>query len=219
MSSSAARILDLAAALKLRRGDVAGETGQTASASAWSLESLAGRLVELSGEGDAANLTLAFGLVLAAQRAGEPVAWLTSPAATFYPPDVAAAGVDLAALAVVRVPEVRDLVRAADQLARSGAFGLLVIDLGDEANAARVSLAVQSRLLGLVQRHDTVLLFLTRKRRATLSLGSLIALRGVTRLVRTGEDRFSCLLHAEKDKRGMPGWSYEEVCRGPAGLH
>jgi hypothetical protein len=28
-----------------------------------------------------------------------------------------------------------------------------------------------------------------------------------------------CALTAIKDKRRAPGWRYEEVCGGPAGLH
>src|SRR5262249_56189918 len=84
-------------------------------------------------------------------------------------------GVDLDALAVVRVPAPADILRAADMLARAGAFGLLVLDVG----AADVPMAAQSRLLGLAQKHDAAVLFLTKKTGA--SLGSLISLRGEAR--------------------------------------
>src|SRR5687768_13412852 len=67
-------------------------------------EQLTGRLVELSGVGAVATLSAAIGLVIDAQVAGEPVAWIALPPATFYPPDLADSGVDLDALVVVRAP-------------------------------------------------------------------------------------------------------------------
>ena len=62
----------------------------------WSLEQMAGRLVDISGQKAAANLTVAFGLVLEAQKRGEPVAWVTLQQSTFYPPDVADSGISRA---------------------------------------------------------------------------------------------------------------------------
>lgn len=205
-------LLDLAAELQLRRG----RATQAPARAEWTLSGLAGRLVELAGDGDSAVLTLASGLVLEAQRAGEPAAWVMAGDSAFYPPDLVAGGIDLGALAVVRAPDPKQLARAADHLTRSGALGLLVLDLGAGAS---VSMGVLSRLLGLAQHHDTALVFLTTKRRADPSLGSLISLRAQTRMCRTGVDRFACGLHVLKDKRGAPGWEHEEICRGPAGLH
>ena len=98
---------------------------------AWTLAALGGCLAELSGAGPAPALTLAFGLVREAQRRGEPAAWISRTESTFFPPDAAAGGVDLAALPVILLDDVRHRLRAADRLARSGAFGLLVVDLGD----------------------------------------------------------------------------------------
>lgn len=183
--------------------------------SGFKLAGLAGRLVELSGAEDSAVSTLAFGLVREAQLLGEPVAWVALLSETFYPPDAAAGGVDLDALAVVRVPQPRDLARAADQLARSGAFGLLVVDVLD----GFVPMSAQSRLLGLAQRHGIALVFLTRKPESAPSLGSLISLRGQALRRRTGDDEFTCELRFLKDKRRAPGWRHAEVCHGPAGLH
>ena len=114
-------------ALAPRRGGSKTEVG-------WSFEQVAGRLVEISGVGATASLTLAFGLVLQAQRQNEPVAWITLDGSLFYPPDAAEGGVDLDALTIVRVPDLpasagqagaRAVARAADQLIRSGAFGLV----------------------------------------------------------------------------------------------
>ena len=107
------------------------QAGQAASTPVgWSRARLAGRLVELSGRGATAVLTLAVGLVVEAQRESEPVAWIQGTSDSFYPPDLAAAGVDLAALPVIRAGGPAGAARAASQLARSGAFGLLVLDLG-----------------------------------------------------------------------------------------
>jgi recombination protein RecA len=180
----------------------------------WCLAALAGRLIELcSHDGPDAALTLAFRLVLEAQGRDEPVAWVTATA-SFYPPDVVAGGVDLDALVVARAPDVRAALQAADQLARSGAFGLLILDL---AVPVGVPMALLSRLLGLAQKHDVAIVLVTQKSSAAPSLGSLISLRAETRRARRG-DRFVCALTAIKDKRRAPGWTHEEVCRGPAGL-
>jgi hypothetical protein len=98
--------------------------------SEWSLPQVAGRFAEISGSKATAVLTLTFGLVLEAQQRGEPVGWSTSTESSFYPPDAAQLGIDLAALAVVRVPKPDAIARAGEKLLRSGGFGLVVIDLG-----------------------------------------------------------------------------------------
>lgn len=181
----------------------------------WSLAAVAGRVVELSGTPAGAPLTLAFGLVLDAQQHGEPVAWITPRASSFYPPDAAEGGVDLAALVVVRVPDGRAGARAADRLLRSGAFGLVVLDLG--ATAA-LPLPLQARLAGLARHHHTALVALTAKGQDSPSLGPLVSLRVVATRQRIAEDRFRCALTVLKDTRRGPTWSHQEVCRGPAGL-
>lgn len=183
--------------------------------SAWTLPALSGRLVEISGAEDSAALTIALGLVRQAQLAGEPAAWVTPVTETFFPPDAAAGGVDLDALAIVRAPDPRALPRAADQLARSGGFGLVVLDTGPE----RIPLAALSRLLGLAQRHGVCILFVTFKSERAPSVGPLVSLRGHARRRRTGPDEFTCEMVAVKDKRRAPGWTHTEVCGGPLGLH
>jgi recombination protein RecA len=181
----------------------------------WSLDEIAGRLVEVSGSGALASLTLAFGLVLEAQQHGEPVAWITSTKSAFYPPDVAEGGVDLDALVVVRVPSAQAVPRAADRLVRSGGFGFVVLDLGAHA---KVPIPLQARLAGLAQKHHTAIVYLTQKPSQAPSLGSLISLRVQAHRTKSAEDRFTCELRVFKDKHRGPTWAYEEVCRGPAGL-
>jgi recombination protein RecA len=180
---------------------------------AWALPELAGRLVELCSHGPSATWTLAMALVLDAQRRAEPAAWLTGTGQSFFPPDAAASGVDLDALAVVRAPDPAALARAADPLLRSGAFGLVVLDLGK----AQVAAPLQSRLLGLAQKHQCAVVFLTEKPPTAPSLGPLVSLRA--EVVRAhGPEGFRCELRVVKDKRRAPGWAHVEVCRGPPGL-
>lgn len=189
----------------------------------WRLSRLAGHLVELSGRAATADLTLAFALVLEAQRQGEPAVWLTTRESSFYPPDAGAAGVDLEALVVVRLAAAHDLPRAAEHLARSGAFGLLVLDLG---RRARILPPMQKRLHGLAKKHDAAVLCLTEKASEASSLGSLVSLRAeaVRRPVLLAEKAaevgrsFACTAHVLKDKRRGPGWSHTEICHGPDGL-
>ena len=99
---------------------------------AWNLSSLAGRLTEMSDSGAAPSLTAAAALILQAQQRGEPAAWIGFGNSIFFPPDFAEWGIDLEALPVIRVPDALAASGAADQLLRSGAFGLVVLDLKSE---------------------------------------------------------------------------------------
>ena len=187
---------------------------------AWTRDELAGRLCELSAGPDTAALAVAGTLVLDAQLTGSPVAWVTARAATFHPPDLAAMGVDLAALVVVRAIDSRRAGRAADVLLRSGAFGLVVLELGTSATlpAPPLSASLQGRLVQLATKHDAAVLCLTEKAADAPSLGSLVSLRGQVRRRRTAEG-FICELDILKDKRRGPGWRWRERFRGPDGLH
>jgi recombination protein RecA len=184
-----------------------------AQSSRWTLLEIAGRFVEVSASAGSALLTLAFGLVREAQARGEPVGWVTSMESFFYPPDVAIGGVDLAALAVIRVHGT-SIPRAGEKLLRSGGFGLIVLDLG----VADIAVPLQSRLTGLAQHHHTGLVCLTEKQSKTFSLGSLVSLRVHTERKQSSNNSFVCRLHVLKDKRRGPTWSHEELYHGPAGL-
>ncbi len=182
----------------------------------WTLPALAGRLVEVSAEPSGAPLTFAFRLVLDAQRRGEPAVWIAPRVRAFFPPDVAAAGIDLAALPVVWAAHALEAARAADLLIRCGGFGLIVLDLG---LGTELPLHAVTRLSGLALRHAAAVVLLTEKKEERPSLGSLVSLRvHVPRVVREG-DRYRCTLHVLKDKRGRrSGGEVSEVCRGPDGL-
>jgi recombination protein RecA len=184
------------------------------SAEAWGLSALRGRLVELSARGATATLTTAIELVIEAQLAGEPVAWIALASGTFYPPDAADSGVDLAALVVIRAPDPVACARAAERLLRSGAFGLVVIDYG--AATAELPTAHQGRLVTLAQSHDAAVVCLTEKSGESPSLGSLVSLR-VEALRGRGTAGFDVTVRALKDKRRGPGWTRTRKLRGPAG--
>jgi recombination protein RecA len=194
------------------------------------MSELAGRLVELSGSGASAVLTAATKLMLDAQRTREPVAWIGTDQSSFFPPDVAQSGIDLSALVVVRVPTLEArrpiptlLAVAAERLLRSGAFGLVLIDLGGSIDPhtkrePALGQPLQSRLLGLAQKHQAAVLFMTEKAEDSASLGSLISLRAHVGRTWLGRERFLCELRVRKDKRRGPIWSEREECRGPLGL-
>jgi recombination protein RecA len=113
---------------------------------------------------------------------------------------------------------VKRALRAAELVLRSGAFGLVVMELHHQKALPAPTL---SRLQGLALKHGAVLLFLTEKADHAPSLNSLVSLRGVCRHRRCAETRFSfeLSLQVRKDKRRGPGWRHGEVCCGPPGLH
>lgn len=192
-------------------------TEAVASVAPWTRAQLSGRLVELSAQGASASLTVAFGLVAQAQAEGEPVAWVSATPAMFFPPDAEEGGVDLGALVVIKVPSAPSAGRAADKLVRSGAFGLVVMDLG--ASAA-LAMGLQARLVKLAQKHDTAVLCITEKSPHMPSLSSLVSLRCAALRRKPDQRRpeFVCEVEVLKDKRRGPGWQHAEVCRGPSGL-
>lgn len=177
----------------------------------YSLQSLSGSLSELSGP---ASLTAAMLKVREAQRAAEPVAWVSRPDSIFYAPDVEESGIDLEAIAVICVKS-KDAPRAGEMLVRNGGFGLVVIDL--EAKLT-IQTPLLSRMLGLAQKHEVAVLFLTQRGEHEGSLDSLISMRAWATAPRTAAGEFTLSVKALKDKRHAPNWTANEVCRGPAGL-
>jgi recombination protein RecA len=212
----------------------------------WNLESLAGGITEISGCAPAAGLTAAARLVREAQERGEPAAWIAAGDSLFYAPDLHDWGVDLTALPVARVSGVLAAARVAECLLRSGAFALLVFDLGhiggsatpvspgrgaahnrgfaptrgtgSFARSAALPTAVQVRLAALCRRHEAALLLLAQKPEGTPPIASMAILRAEGSVRKTGFDRFTFELTVLKDKRQGTGWSHEEVLRGPDGL-
>jgi recombination protein RecA len=183
----------------------------------WGLDALRGRLAELSARGATATLTTAIELVLEAQHAAEPVAWVTLSNTTFYPPDLDDSGVDLAALVVVRVQDATTAARSAERLLRSGAFGLVILDFGG-TSSIDLPVAHQGRLVTLAQTHDAAVVCITEKASEAPSLGSLVSLRAEALRLHAREHDYDVTLRVIKDKRRGPGWSRTIKLRGPAGF-
>ncbi|MEM1413404.1 MAG: recombinase A, partial [Myxococcota bacterium] len=99
--------------------------------------------------------------VLEAQAAGAPVAWVGARGALPHVPDLVAAGVDLGAFVAVahRAGEAASRLRSAELLLRSGAFGLVVVDLADVRRLPGMAAGL-ARLRGLVREHRAHALFL-----------------------------------------------------------
>jgi recombination protein RecA len=227
VAKATARSSSAAAAKVLRFIDT--ESTVTAPEERWGLDAMRGRLVELSARGATATLTTAAELVLEAQRAEDPVAWVVPwsvdhRTSTFYPPDLVDQGIDLSALVVVRAPSVIASARAVERLLRSGAFGLVVVDLAgvdmeSRSPSQRVPDHLLGRLVSLAQAHDAAVVCLTDKTAEASSLGSLVSLRAeAMRLREPPASAFEIRLRALKDKRHGPGWSKRSKARGPAGL-
>ncbi|HMG24514.1 MAG TPA: hypothetical protein VK607_24425, partial [Kofleriaceae bacterium] len=197
-----------AAALVETVDQPAGQPAAEPAGERWGLEALRGRLVELSARGAAATLTAAIELVVEAQQASEPVGWVTLGSSSFYPPDVADSGVDLAALAVIRAHDATAAARAAERLLRSGGFGLVVLDFGG-GSTVDVPIAHQGRLVTLAQTHDAAVVCITEKPGDAPSLGSLVSLRAEALRLYAPEDSdrgYHVTLRVLKDKRRGPGW-------------
>jgi recombination protein RecA len=181
----------------------------------WKLRALSGSLIEVSGKDATARFIMAAKLILDAQSQKETVAWIIRRGDSFFPPDLDSAGVDLDALAVIRVGDNQSMFKVADQLLRSGAFGLIILDLLEKSWTPDF---VQMRLLTLAIKYGSTVLFLTTKESTTSSLGSLVSLHGHVLRKRTHAGSFTCEVRILKDKRRGPGWSHLEICYGQDGL-
>ncbi|MEM9860267.1 MAG: hypothetical protein AAF938_01525 [Myxococcota bacterium] len=172
-------------AAKLARSEAAalspsvpwGITHETEERHALSNAIVAGRLTELGGP---ASTTCIARLIAEQQHAGEPVAWIVGAQSTVFPADLAEAGIHLANLPFLRLPEEKGAplqrLEAAEGLLRSGAFGLVVIEVPEIAKSTPLPARALSRLHALARTHGSrVVLRCAHAARA--SLGPLIALR------------------------------------------
>ena len=186
----------------------------------WGMQSLRGRLVEVVGRTDPAQLTAALSLVREVQANREAAAWVTLEQSCFYPPDAAENGIDLDTLSVIRLPSFSDIPKAADKLLRSGGFGLVAMDFCAVDNFLfkeqkyKLSTSQQSRLMGLARKHDSIALIVTGSNKDPLA--PLASLRGEAR--RKLHPKGSLEVLIVKDKRSPSKWTHAEPCRGSAGL-
>jgi recombination protein RecA len=178
-----------------------------------------GRLTELSGHRTSARTTTAVSFVCHAQAQGNLVAWVQPEDGPLYPPDLKAAGVDLGSLVCVHVPRragPSGLTKATELLLRSGAFGLVVLDLTEGAPARPEQW--QGRLGGIVRERGAGLVLLTEKRADSSSLGPLVGLRVEPRRERIGPERMNIHHTILKAKGGLSGSPCREMRRTPDGL-
>ena len=153
-------------------------------------------------------------LLLQAQKKHELCAWIQHTGGGLYPPDLADNGVDLNALAVVHIPTGEGpfgLLKAAELLLRSGAFGLLVVNLQAPASSnsskqrhPRGRVAWQSRLHALARKHQASVLFLTNAGHNQDSLGPLVHTRIEPKRVRTASGHYRIEAKCLKNKQGRP---------------
>lgn len=202
-----------------------------------------GKLLELSGEGNTARLTTAAAIVRAAQLEGETTAWVQPEGGALFPPDLAEAGVDLADLIVIHVPRpdqkrtggrgkkagkevALELARAAELLLRSGAFGLVVLDLcAHPPRKQNQNRQWQARLIGLAREHRSRVVILTQKPDHQSSAGPLINIRVSPTRERVPAPeqgarrcKFQVVPRVLKNKSGGPLSPPPAPRRGPWGL-
>lgn len=179
------------------------------------IEFLKGRLTEISSPEDHAAISLAMKLVASCHHNQEPAAWIGNTQSLFYPPDAASWGIDFSALALIQIQDSLGAGRAADKLLRSGAFGLVVVDL---FKRPFLPTPLLGRLLRLAETHQSALLFLTTTTESHQSLSSLISLRIKARWRQAHPDRLQGEFKVLKDKRRGPGRQIREHFYGPMGL-
>ena len=178
-----------------------------------------GRLVEIVSSPESAYLTAATAVVLGAQAAGELCVWIQRQDGRLFPPDFAASGVDLNSLTVVQIPKDQRafaLLKAAEQLLRSGSFGSLIIDV--EKDPLRDGGAWQARLAALAREHRARVVLLSDRPAAADSLGPMISLRVFPRHTRVAPGIFRISFEVLRNKSGGRVTIADAVVRGPWGL-
>jgi recombination protein RecA len=180
----------------------------------WRFENLVGILSEVSEETACGALSFVTEVILDAQGRKELVAWVAGESSTWYPPDLANRGVDLAAVAVIRAGGQEESLTAAEWLVRSGAWGLVIVDADGEWKVSDSSLG---RIQKLAERCQCAVVFLTRKAPGVPSLGSRISLRGC--VSRNGPEQFHISIMTARDKRSNSSSRQGRQYHGPTGMH
>ncbi len=178
-----------------------------------------GRLIEISGRGANARLSTATNLLRQAQVEGETSAWIQAEEGALYPPDLAAAGIDLEALVVLHLPTdqgARDLLRATEWLLRSGAYGVLVVDLSGVRPPR--GQAWCARLVALAREHQVRLILITDTQAHQSSLGPLVGLRIAGHRSPPLAGLCELNVHVLRNKSGGPLRVLPESWRTPTGL-
>lgn len=180
----------------------------------FSLQAVRGRLCELRDTSASAALSALVQLVWQAQCAGEPAAWIHGGTAGLHVSDLLQVGVDPAALVIVRLWKETDALRAAERLLRSGAFGVVVLDLR-HTNAFGAPEA--GRMAKLAETYQTAVVVLSAQP-LSVAAGSLVSLRLTVHRKRLPDGRFQRTFEILRDKQyGQQSLQHDEV-EGPDGL-
>jgi recombination protein RecA len=111
-----------------------------------------GAITILTGDRGAGRLTFAAKIAAEETKASRPIAWIDAKG-TLYPPALAAAGVELSRVLMVKSEDER-VVYAAEQIVSSGAFGLVVAtgldSLLTPSRARRLQLGAEGQQVSLL---------------------------------------------------------------------
>jgi len=176
-----------------------------------------GVIATLEGAPGSGRSAVAARLLATATAGGGLGAIVESPAGpdgSFFPPALAAAGVDLERLLVVRAENPAQIARAADILMRAAAFGVVVIP------AVALRATVWTRLASLTHRANALLVTLGTEASDELRYFASLRVRlQPSHVLFAGESGPFCALagtHIEaavlKHKRAAPGRRAEFAC-------
>ncbi len=190
-------------------------SAETGRSGAFSFDALRGRLIEIPLDVGTPAFSVVSLLLREAQAQSEPAAWVTSGTSIFYPPDFEVNGVNVTHLPVVWSGSRECALRSTEHLLRSGAFGLVVVDLDGRGEVRTSRLGAINRL---AEFERALVVFLTVAGKES-ELGSLISARFIVDIVRKKPNRFVCRIRAVKDRRAPDGWVEERIFRGADGLY
>lgn len=172
-------------------------------------------VIEVSSPTASGRISTAISVALEAQRRGEWIAWIQQGHASVYMPDLAAAGLDLDAIAFIQAPDnPLNMAKAADWLLRSGAIGLVIMDCIDNP----VSAHGQSRLAGLAKKHSAQLLILTSNHEQEHSVSPLVQVRIQPHRRSNGRGEHAIDNRVLKNKTLKPLVQKRALHRAPHGL-
>ena len=180
----------------------------------WGYDNLIGILSEISEQAPSGALSFLADVLYEAQSRRETVAWVAGMESVFYPPDLSERGIDLSALTVIRTGVQMESLTAAEWLIRSGAIGLVVVDVEGQWN---INDAALGRIQKVAERNLCAVVFLTRKGAQDPSLGSRISLRGC--ITRSGAAPFVITINTIKDKRSNSRFRQSRQYYGPSGMY
>jgi RecA/RadA recombinase len=166
-----------------------------------------GRIVEIAGDWSSGKTTLLFG-AMAQLTARRQLCAYVDGRGELYPPAAAALGVDLERLLVVR-PPARGAARAGEIVARSAAFPLVVLDLGE---GDRIDEPAAARLRAAVSGTPTVVAALTTRAGAVAQAAVKLHVCGGEVAIHKGGQAVATTVDRSFQRQSMPA----EI--GPRGL-